>query len=182
VSEPKSWIQQVRLRLAERPARQPLVAESARRTVLMPLLVDAGELWTALLSPAGEPPTFPGGPLAPGEDAWETALAAAARMLSIESRLVLRLGELEEVEDADGGLVTPCVGALPAGLELAPGEGFEEVVRLPLTAFAGARLVEQRTVDTPAGPRQVRAYHVGRHTVWGTPAHLLEDLLERLGG
>jgi hypothetical protein len=189
VSRRESWIEQVRRRLADRPARQPLVADAARSALLVPLSVDAGELWTLLAVPepgsaaaSDEGPSFPSGPIAPGQEVWDAALAAAGERLGVAPGVVLRLGELEELEGPNGGLVTPCVGALPAGLATRPGPGVEEVVRMPLTAIANPQLVEQQRVETPAGERLVRAYHVGNRRVWGLAAHVLEDLLERLAG
>lgn len=189
MSPRESWIEQVRRRLADRPARQPVVADAARTALLVPLTVDAGELWTLLAVPepgsaaaAADGPSFPSGPITPGQDAWEAALVAAGERLGVAPGVVLRLGELEELEGADGGLVTPCVGALPAGLATRPGSGIDEVVRMPLTAFSNPQLVEEQRLATPGGERLVRAYHVGNRRVWGLAAHVLEDLLARLAG
>jgi hypothetical protein len=130
VSRRESWIEQVRRRLADRPARQPLVADAARSALLVPLSVDAGALWTLLAVPepgsaaaSDEGPSFPSGPIAPGQEVWDAALAAAGERLGVAPGVVLRLGELEELEGPNGGLVTPCVGALPAGLATRPGPG-----------------------------------------------------------
>jgi hypothetical protein len=188
-----SWILEVRRRLAAQPARLPLVAEAARRAVLVPLLVDAGALWTLLVQPAAGAgagggagddggPAFPDSPLAPGEEAWTAALRGGAEQAAIEPKVVVRLGELEELEAAppDRGLVVPCVGALPTAVETRPGEGVAEVFRVPLAAFVHPTLVEETTVAAPGGPLTVRGYHLGSRIIRGLAARVLEDLLARL--
>ncbi len=187
-----SWILEVRRRLAVSPARQPLVAEPARSAALVPLLVDAGELWTVLVQPepgaggtgddggrATQPgPAFPSSPLAAGEEVWAAALRGGGEQAAIEPKAVLRLGELEDLESPEGGLVAPCVGALPSHLETRPGPGVAEVFRVPLSAFANPTLVEETSV--PGSTVRVRGYHVGRRILRGLAAHILEDLLDRL--
>jgi 8-oxo-dGTP pyrophosphatase MutT (NUDIX family) len=181
-----SWILDVRRRLAAHPARQPLVAEPDRRAVLVPLQVDAGELWTTLVQPAaaraggGDEPAFPGGAIRADEEAWAAAVRGAAAQAGVDPRTVLRLGELDDLESPAGGLVAPCVGALPRGAETRPGPGVAEIFRVPLSAFANPRMVEEREVAFADGIRRVRAYHLGNRLIWGVAAHILEDLLDRL--
>lgn len=183
---PESWILEVRRRLAAQPPRQPLVAEAARSAVLVPLLVDAGELWALLVEAAsdatrdGEGPVFPGSALAAGEDVWTAALRGASEQGGIEPGVVLRLGELEDLELPDGGLVAPCVGALPTTVGTRAGGGAGEVFRVPLSAFANPTLIEDTTLETPSGRRRVRGYHLGSRLVRGLTAHIFEDLLARL--
>jgi NUDIX domain len=187
VTPEANWIVDVRRRLAASPARQPLVAEVERRAVLVPLLVDAGELWTLLTRPAagratagGADTDFPGGPIRPDEEAWPAAVRGAAEQAAIDPRVVLRLGELDDVESPAGGLVSPCVGALPREVESRPGPGVAEVFRVPLAAFGNPRLVEEFEEVTAGGVRRVRAYHLGSRRVWGVAAGIIEDLLARL--
>lgn len=181
MTEPTSWILDVRRRLAAAPALEPVVAGSARRALLVPLFVDAGGLWALLREGAGGEAEFPGAPLAAGEDAWEAAARAAAET-GLPAAAVLRLGELEPLEPPEGGLALPCVGAVPTPAALAASDngGF---LRLPLVALRSSTLVEELEVESPAGDRRrVRALHVGGRRLWGTAVWVLEDLLERLAG
>ena len=178
----KSWIPEVRRRLAAHPVRQPLVAEVERRAVLVPLLVEGGELWTVLTQPtgAGSEPAFPGGPIRADEEAWAAAVRGAAGQTGIDPRTVLRLGELDDLESPAGGLVAPCIGALPRRVETRPGPGVDEVFRVPLSAFLNPRMMEVQELETPGSRRQVRSYHLANRQIWGLAAHIVEDLIERL--
>src|SRR4051794_33241502 len=86
-AEPHSWILALRQRLASPPPRRLVAsAAGARRpaSVLVPLYVDAGELWTVLPLRADTLPShrsqiaFPGGAREPKEDAWEAAVRETA--------------------------------------------------------------------------------------------------------
>jgi hypothetical protein len=181
MAEPTSWILDVRRRLAAGPSLEPVVAESARVALLVPLFVEAGGLWALLSTGAGGEVELPSSPVAPGEDAWDAALrAAGAAGLPIET--VLRLGELEALERPEGGLVLPCVGALPTAPALAVTEA-AGTFRLPLAALANPTLAEDFEIeDADGNRRRVRAVHVGGRRLWGTAVWVLEDLLERLRG
>ena len=80
---PQSWILELRERLANPAPRRLAPAEAAERrqaSVLVPLYVDAGQLWTLLTRRAETLPqhkgqvAFPGGGLEVGEDFWAAAL------------------------------------------------------------------------------------------------------------
>ncbi|MEM7479820.1 MAG: NUDIX domain-containing protein [Acidobacteriota bacterium] len=185
MTEPQSWILEIRRRLEAPPGREPIVEATSRRAVLVPLAADAGELWVQLGRGYGDDDgggAFPGADLEKGEDVWTGALRGAEEQMKIHPKGVLRLGELDAVESFEGGLLTPCIGALPAKLEAEAGESFAEVFRLPLSAFANPSLVEEKIVEVDGLQRRVKSYHIGNRRVWGLAADILEDLLERLGG
>ena len=183
-----SWIQEVRARLASPPARRLPVAEHRHASVLVPLYVEAGELWTLLTRRTENLPThrgqiaFPGGGRETGEDPWAAALRESAEEIGLDVQRVLRLGELDEVATPSGFSIVPCVGAIPAGFEPKPNpEEIDEVFGVPVSALANPRLIEDREVRINDQRRTLRIYHVGRHLVWGVTARILQSLLTRLG-
>lgn len=185
---PQSWLIAMRQRLAAPPPRRLPPGEQRPASVLVPLHVENGELWTLLTKRTDTLPThrsqiaFPGGALDLGEDAWQAALREAEEEVGIERRKVLPLGQLDEVESPLGYRVVPCVGAVPYPYVARPNEAeIAEVFSLPLTAFANPRLVEDRTVRIDGVPRSLRIYYVGNRQVWGLTARILQNLLARLG-
>ncbi len=188
MTAPQSWILAVRERLASPPSRRLPPSDLRQAAVLVPLYVDAGELWTVLTKRAETLPShrgqiaFPGGGRESGEDAWGAALREAQEEVGIEAPRVLRLGQLDETESPAGFRVIPCVGAIPHPYtpKLNAAE-IDEVFSIPLSAFANPRLVEERTVSLDGKARQIRIYHVGTRQVWGLTARVLQNLLVRLG-
>ena len=126
---PSSWIIQVRQMLAS-PSPSRLGPKEARQAaVLVPLYVDAGQLWTVLTKRTEDLPhhrgqiAFPGGGRETGEEAWDTALRESQEEIGLDPKRVLRLGELEL--SADGVLADRPGSGLALGLrgdlaELAP--------------------------------------------------------------
>jgi 8-oxo-dGTP pyrophosphatase MutT (NUDIX family) len=187
--EPRpSWIVDVRARLASPPPRRLPVSELRSASVLVPLYVDAAELWTVLTKRSDTLPShrsqiaFPGGGREAGEDAWAAAVREANEEVGIEPAKVLRLGEMDEVESPAGFRVVPCVGAIPFPYEARPNAAeIAEVFNLQLSAFTNPRLVEDRDVLLNGTRRVLRIYHVGRRQIWGLTARILQNLLIRLG-
>jgi 8-oxo-dGTP pyrophosphatase MutT (NUDIX family) len=186
--EPKSWILALRQRLASPPPRRLAASGLRQAAVLVPLYVDAGELWTVLTQRAEDLPShrgqvaFPGGGREFKEDPWEAALRESQEEIGLDPKAVLKLGVLDEVESPAGFRVIPCVGAIPQTAQFTANAGeIAEVFRLPLTAFANPRLVEEREVVLNGVPRSLRIYHVGRRLIWGLTARVLQNLLVRLG-
>jgi hypothetical protein len=168
-----SWILEVRSRLTTpAPNRQEGVPES-RFAILLPLYVEAGELWVVLGEGEGGAALFHGRPVAEGEDAWEKA-REAGHDLGLEPASVLRLGELDELGTSQERLST-WVGAVPTvhSDELPKG-----VYSLPLRALLSPSMVEER--EGPGGAA-LRVLHIGRRRLWGLPLWVLELLLARLG-
>jgi len=186
--EARSWIAELRTRLAT-PAATRLPHDDARQAaVLVPLYVDAGELWTLLTRRAETLPhhkgqiAFPGGGLEAGEEAWDGALREAQEEVGIDSSRVLRLGALDEARTPSGYRIVPCVGAVAYPLETEINhDEIEEVFAVPISAFANPTAVEERVVAIDGLDRMLRVYHVGGRTVWGLTARIIQQLLIRLG-
>jgi 8-oxo-dGTP pyrophosphatase MutT (NUDIX family) len=186
----QTWVHEIRARL-ESPAGVLLPEEHAGRTaaVLVPMFVNAGELWLmltkrseALNSHAGQV-AFPGGANDPGEDHWQTALRETQEEIGLAPDRVLKLGELDEIyAEVSDYRIVPCVGAVPFPFEPMPNEDeIEEVFTVPLLAFANAKVIEDRIVEWRGRDHPIRVYHVGRHPVWGLTARIIQNLLRRLG-
>lgn len=182
-----TWIEEIRKRL-ESPAPTRLAPSEVRQaSILVPLYVDAGQLWTVLTKRSDELPhhrsqiAFPGGARETGEDDWTTALRETEEELGLEPKSILRLGQLDEAWTPSGFHIVPCVGAIPFPFELEPNEAeIAEAFSIPLLEFANPRLVEDREVTVNGVERMLRVYYVGRHQVWGLTARVLQNLLERL--
>ena len=188
VTSPASWILDLRQRLSTPPPGRLRSSEARSAAVLVPLFVDAGQLWTVLTKRAETLPhhrgqiAFPGGTNEIGEDAWQTALRETEEEIGIPGTRVLRLGELDELETPTGFRIVPCVGAIPTGIETAINEEeIAEVFTVPLLAFSDVRMAEDRLVKIDGMERMIRIYHVGRHQVWGLTARVIQCLMQRLG-
>lgn len=186
--EPRSWITEIRERLVSPPPRRLAASDLRPAAVLVPLYVDAGELWTILTKRTDTLPShrsqiaFPGGGRDFKEDPWGAAMREAHEEIGLDPKTVLRLGELDEGETPAGFRVIPCVGAVPRTFQAQPDAGeIAEVFSLPLTAFSNPQLVEERAVKIDGVERMLRIYHVGGRQIWGLTARILQNLLVRLG-
>lgn len=184
----QSWIQTLRERLSSPPPRRLPPSELRPASVLVPLYVDAGELWTVLTKRADTLPShrsqiaFPGGGRELKEDPWAAALRETQEEIGLDPKVVLKLGELDEIESPAGFRVIPCVGAIPVSCQTRPNEAeIAEVFTLPVSAFANPKLVEEREVLINGAKRNLLIYHVGSRQVWGLTARILQNLLARLG-
>jgi 8-oxo-dGTP pyrophosphatase MutT (NUDIX family) len=184
----QSWILALRERLASPPPRRLPPSELRQASVLVPLYVEAGELWTVLTKRTDTLPShrsqiaFPGGGRELKEDPWAAALRESEEEIGLAPRVVLKLGELDEVESPMGFRVIPCVGAIPYPHQLKPSEAeIAEVFNLPLNAFANPRLVEEREVVINGMKRNLLIYHIGNRQIWGLTARILQNLLVRVG-
>lgn len=184
----QSWILAIRERLASPPPRRLAANDLRPASVLVPLYVDAGELWTVLTKRTDTLPNhrsqiaFAGGGRELKEDPWAAALREAEEEIGLESKLVLRLGELDEGETPTGFRVIPCVGAIPYPHTLTPNaDEIADVFNFPLSAFTNPQMVEERSVLINGVARDLRIYHVGGRQIWGLTARILQNLLVRLG-
>jgi 8-oxo-dGTP pyrophosphatase MutT (NUDIX family) len=187
-SQWNSWITELRARLGQPEGRRLPPSDARQAALLVPLYVDAGELWTFLARRSEELPhhrgqiAFPGGSLESGEGHWDAALREAYEEVGLDPKRVLRLGTLDEAETPSGFRIVPCVGAVPYPVETKPdGEEVEEVFAVPISAFANPKMIEDRQVTVDGRERWIRVYHVGSRHVWGLTAHVIQNLLERLG-
>lgn len=184
----KSWIMEIRERLSS-PAPRRMPANDLRQAaVLVPLYVDAGELWTVLTKRTDNLPShrgqiaFPGGGKELKEDFWAAALREAHEEIGLHPQTVLRLGELDELDTPAGFRVVPCVGAIPFPFKAEPNAAeIAEVFSLPLSAFSNPTLVEERRVKIDNAERLLLIYHVGNRQIWGLTARILQNLMVRLG-
>ncbi len=183
-----SWILELRERLSSPPAARLSASETRPAAVLVPLYVDAGELWTLLTKRSDALPhhrgqvAFPGGGRETGEDVWTAALRESEEEIGLPPRAVLRLGELDEVGTPTGFRIVPCVGAIPRPFEPKPNpDEIDEVFAVPVSALANPQVTEEREVLINGQRRTLRIYHVGRHLIWGVTARILQNLLARLG-
>lgn len=183
-----SWILELRAKLENpMPVRQAM-GDAKAAAVLVPLFVDAGQLWVLLTKRADSLShhrgqiAFPGGVIEPGEDPWTAALRESHEEIGLEPKKVLRLGRLDEAQTPSGYHITPCVGVVPFPVEtrLNPDE-IEEVFPVPISALANPTMVEDRRINLDGVKRVMRVYHVGRRQIWGFTAKVLENLLLRLG-
>ncbi|MFL6198977.1 MAG: NUDIX hydrolase [Thermoanaerobaculia bacterium] len=188
MSEPRSWILQIRNLLASPPPRRLAASDLRQASVLVPLYVDAGELWTVLTKRTDDLPShrgqiaFPGGGRELKEDPWAAALRETEEEIGLDPKRVLPLGQLDEGETPAGFRVIPCVGAIPFPYEARPNAGeIAEVFSLPLTAFTNPRMVEERPVKINGVERLLLVYHIGNRQIWGLTARILQNLLVRLG-
>jgi 8-oxo-dGTP pyrophosphatase MutT (NUDIX family) len=188
MEERRSWIAEIRERLASPPPRRLAASDLRQASVLVPLYVDAGELWTMLTRRADDLPShrsqiaFPGGSRELKEDPWGAALREAHEEIGLDPKKVLRLGELDEGETSAAFRVIPCVGVIPFPYEVDPNAGeIAEVFSLPLSAFSNPRMVEERPVKIDGVERTLLIYHVGSRQIWGLTARILQNLLVRLG-
>jgi 8-oxo-dGTP pyrophosphatase MutT (NUDIX family) len=186
--KPTSWILDLRDRLSSPPPRRLPASDVRLAAVLVPLFVDAGELWTLLTKRTDTLPShrsqiaFPGGGREFKEDPWAAALREAHEEIGLNPATVLRLGDLDEGETPAGFRVVPCVGAIPFPFKAEPNAAeIAEVFSLPLSAFADPKLVEERPVSFNGVERNLRIYHIGRRQIWGLTARILQNLLIRLG-
>jgi len=188
MTERRSWIEGIRDRLSSPPPRRLAASDLRQASVLVPLYIDAGELWTVLTKRTDSLPThrsqiaFPGGGRELKEDPWAAALRETQEEVGLEPKAVLRLGELDEGETPAGFRVIPCVGAIPFPYEARPNAAeIAEVFSLPLSAFTNPRMVEERPVKINGVERLLLVYHVGNRQIWGLTARVLQNLLVRLG-
>lgn len=184
----ETWIGEVRRRLESPPPRRRPPGERRDAAVLVPLYVEARELWTVLTERSIDLPhhkgqiAFPGGGRELGEDMWEAALREAREEVGLAPEAVLRLGELDEAETPSGYRIVPCVGAIPQAFEPRPDPTeIADVFSVPLSALVNPTLVEDRAVVIDGVERSLRIYHVGRRKIWGLTARVLQNLLRRLG-
>ncbi len=182
-----SWIIEIRTRLSAPLARRLPPSSARQAAVLVPLYVEAGELWTVLSKRSESLPhhqgqiAFPGGSLESDEDVWDAALREAHEEAGIAPQRVLRLGQLDEAETPSGFRIVPCVGAIPFPFETQINHAeIDELFSVPLVAFLNPTLVESQILEFQGKQYQVPIYHFGRHRIWGLTARIIQNLLQRL--
>lgn len=157
--------------------------------VLVPLYVDAGEVYVLLTRRTEHVAThkgqisFPGGVLEPHDpDALHAALREAHEELGIRPEEVEVLGGLDDVSTVVSGfLIRPYVGHIPHPYPLRPSpEEIAEVLGIPLHFFRDERNLRMEWVGEGSQRRELSFYDYGRHRVWGATARVLRRLVEVL--
>ncbi|RME33204.1 MAG: CoA pyrophosphatase [Gammaproteobacteria bacterium] len=177
--------------LRERLPQKPHVVQSEAlrpAAVLIPLLDHPDELQALftrrtghLNRHAGEI-CFPGGTVEVGDASpLETALRETREELGIDPGAVRPLGYLPPYHSRSGFHITPVVGLLPAGLEMAadPRE-VAEVFEVPFTWLIQPHRYRECRIEVGG---MVRRYHEIRHgerRIWGVTAGILLSLVQIL--
>ncbi|MBN7796029.1 NUDIX hydrolase [Parahaliea mediterranea] len=122
---------------------------------------------------------FPGGKReAEDHSPWDTALRESQEEVALSPALVKRRAELSPLITRTGFCVYPCIGVIPADVELSadPAE-FDSVFLPPLARFADPALFRLELMS--AGSRQVHVPHycIGDDNVWGVTAAVLAQIV-----
>ena len=147
-----------------------LTAEAQPRVIL------GRRAWHLPLHP-GEV-AFPGGKREVEDGTpWITALRETMEEVGLPAAAVHPLGELGPLITRTGFEVYPCIGRVPAVLELVvdPGE-FDSVFLPTLQTFADPDLFRLETMSDGEHTRRVPHYQLGDDNVWGVTAAVLAQL------
>jgi 8-oxo-dGTP pyrophosphatase MutT (NUDIX family) len=108
---------------------------------------------------------------------WATALREADEETGIHHEDVTPLGELEPMLTSSGFEVHPCIGKIPAELDLTidPAE-FDSVFKAPLEWFADHKLYRLEQMSKNGRTRMVPHYQIDKDNVWGVTAAVLAQL------
>lgn len=126
---------------------------------------------------------FPGGGVAPGEDAVQAALRETHEELGIPTNVPRVVARLDDLVTHTDFVVTPIVAVLPADVVLTPSpREVEAVFRVPI-----ARLLDPARRRTARGRRRLSGPE-GRlhfwvdepHVIWGATGHILAAFLDGL--
>jgi 8-oxo-dGTP pyrophosphatase MutT (NUDIX family) len=177
----------VRARLASRPARPPVDGDGLRRSaVLVPLFVREARLF-ALFTRRTETVehhrgqiSFPGG-TEEEDDAslLETALRESEEEIGLRREDAIPLGSLSPMVTGTGFYVEPYVAAVPQPYVFRQAEAeIAEIIEAPVAALMDPAILE--TKPLPGRPEPVLFYHFGAHVIWGATARMLQELLSAL--
>lgn len=179
----------VRRRLAAYVPSRLSEPELVQAGVLVPLYVEAGDVYVLLTRRTEHVAThkgqisFPGGVVEPQDrDAMDAALREAYEELGIRPQDVELLGSLDDVTTmVSGFLIRPYVGRIPYPYPLRPApEEIAEVLGIPLRFFLDDRNLRVELVGEGTSRRALQFYDYGPHTVWGATARVIRNLVEIL--
>jgi 8-oxo-dGTP pyrophosphatase MutT (NUDIX family) len=184
-SPARSWMDEVRARLASRESAAPASPPGLRRAaVLVPLFVKDGGLWVLLtrrtesLEHHRGQISFPGGSAEDDDDsALETALRETDEEIGVRAEDVKPLGTLSPLTTITNFYVEPFVGAIPNPYPFRIAEAeIAELIEAPVAALLDPKALETRMLPGRAEP--VLFYHHGDHVIWGATARILKEFLD----
>jgi len=122
---------------------------------------------------------FAGGKREAGDPSpWKTALREAEEEVGLPPTIVSAIGEMQPLITRTGFAVYPCVGSIPAAIDLRvdPSE-FDSVLTPPLALFADRGNYSLKAMSVGPHTRLVPHYRIGGDVVWGVTATILAVLV-----
>ena len=186
---PASWILQVRGQL-ERPGPRRLPPSDVRQAaVLVPLYVDAGQLWTILTKRTDHLPSPQGPDRLPGVASWKTVRTCGTAPCGKRTKRSAwsrsrSFGSVSSTKLAHRQVSASC---LVSGRYRIPSRPGSTKARSTKCFLCRCRICPILTwwktggVLIDGNARELRIYHVGRRQIWGLTARILQTLLLRLG-
>ena len=126
---------------------------------------------------------LPGGRSEPGEAPWDTALREAQEEIGLDPALVEVAGLSSGYETVTGFLVTPVVGFVRPGFQLALNAGeVAHAFEVPFNQAIAPESYERRSLEWKGAQRYFYAMPFEDQLIWGATAGMLRALHDRLFG
>jgi 8-oxo-dGTP pyrophosphatase MutT (NUDIX family) len=126
--------------------------------------------------------SFPGGRQdKKDKDLLATALREAQEEMGIKEKDVHILGELDDICTVTDFCVSPFVALIPYPYPFRINrQEIEEVIEVPLSVLLDKRRFRQELSEKDGLPFSIYYYQHENHTIWGTTARILKQLLDLL--
>lgn len=153
----------------------PLVHRNEGMTLLLTRRTDT------LRTHAGQV-SFPGGRVERADaDAVGAALRETYEETGIAARFVDPLGYLDSFDTVSGFCVSPVVGWVEPGFELAPDPAeVSAVFEVPLDYVLAPGRLHATEIQWRGETRRIHEFHYEGHRVWGATAAIILNLIHRL--